>query len=425
MRGIPRLNTIDSSSQFLKDPYRFISYHCKHLKSDVFETRLLLSKTICMTGKDAAQIFSNEELFMRKGAAPEPVSASLFGKGGVQGLDDEAHLHRKNMFMSFMTNNNVQELCSILKDWLEVYTAKWMHAESVVLYEEFQEILTRTVCTWAGIDLSKNDVKMRTKELTALFDSAGSPKRHLASRLARKKSEAWIEKIVREIRAGKRPELKGAPVYEIAHYRDIHNKLLKPEVAAVEILNLLRPTVAVSVYFVFSLHALHLHPESRQRLKSQETGYLDNFVNEVRRFYPFFPALTAKVRQDFKWGRMMFRKGTRVMLDIYGINHDPRIWDSPWEFRPDRFKNWNAGAFNFVPQGAGDHYVNHRCPGELFTIELMRTLVQYFVLNLTYEVPKQELQVLMDRMPALPKSRMIVSSIFRADPFLAIHTEKV
>lgn len=421
MPGIPRLPSFDSSIEFLHDPYRFISNHARHLKSEVFETRLLLASTICMTGSEAAKLFADENLFQRRGAAPEPIAATLFGKGGVQSLDGEAHLHRKSLFMDFMTMENVTSLKAYLKNWLDVYSTKWTSMDLVPLYEEFQEILTRSVCSWTGIELRENEIGKRTKELTHMFDSAGSIKKHFSSRSSRKSAEAWITDLVLKIRRGELQGLEGTPVFIISHFLDLNGKPLPAKVAAVEILNLLRPTVALSLYFVFAIHALHLHAESRQRLKAQEPGYLDHFVNEVRRFYPFFPAVTAKVRETFKWGRWEFKKNTRVMLDLYGINHDPEIWERPGEFNPQRFSQNFLHPFDFVPQGAGDHFADHRCPGEFFTIELMRAVVEFFVMDITYDVPEQELQIQMDKLPATPKSHMLISNVYRQNPFVELN----
>lgn len=41
--------------------------------------------------------------------------------------------------------------------------------------------------------------------------------------------------------------------------------------------------------------------------------------------------------EDTELGGIVFPKGTRFNLDIYGIHHDPRTWDAPDEFRPERF----------------------------------------------------------------------------------------
>src|SRR3546814_15474251 len=91
--------------------------------------------------------------------------------------------------------------------------------------------------------------------------------------------------------------------------------MLSPRVAAVELLNILRPTVAVSVFITFTAHALHQLPACRQNLQADD-GYLECFVQEVRRFYPFFPAVMAHVRRDFEWKGYRFPRGRRVVLDL-------------------------------------------------------------------------------------------------------------
>ena len=84
---IPRLKAWDSSLALLADPYRFIGRHCTELGTDVFETRLMFQSTICMRGVRAAEHFYDRARFQRQGAAPEPLRATLFGKGAVQVLD--------------------------------------------------------------------------------------------------------------------------------------------------------------------------------------------------------------------------------------------------------------------------------------------------------------------------------------------------
>src|SRR5688572_20639576 len=86
-----------------------------------------------------------------------------------------------------------------------------------------------------------------------------------------------------------------SPLNVVASHRDLSGALLSARVAAVEVLNLLRPIVAVSVFITDAAHALHLNPGCRERLRRNEIGYADLFVQEVRRFYPFFPAVVARV----------------------------------------------------------------------------------------------------------------------------------
>ena len=313
--------------------------------------------------------------------------------------------------MSLMTPERIEELKERTADWWRTYARKWATMERVTLYDEMQELLTRSVCGWAGVPLPEADVGRRAAELTALFDYAGSvgPK-HWWSRLSRRRSESWIEGIVEQIRTGDLSPPEGSAARVIATWRDQDGALLSPRIAAVELLNILRPAVAVSVFVVFAAHALHRFPACRREL---QTGgdYPELFVQEVRRFYPFFPAVMARTRHKFEWNGYRFPGGRQVMLDLYGTNRDPRTWDAPEEFRPERFRRWDGNPFNFIPQGGGNHHLNHRCPGEWITIELMKVSCEFLAANIEYDLPDQDLQIDVTRLPAVPKSRFVMCNV--------------
>lgn len=119
----------------------------------------------------------------------------------------------------------------------------------------------------------------------------------------------------------------------------------------------------------------------------------------------------ARARRDFEWNGYRFPRGRRVMLDLYGTNRDPRVWDAPEEFRPERFRHWDGSPFNFIPQGGGDHGLNHRCPGEWITIELLKVSCRLLTETIVYDVPDQDLEIDTRRLPAIPKSRFVMSNV--------------
>lgn len=57
MSCIPRDKSFDSTLALIWDPYHFISKRCRRYGADLFETRLRLQRTICMTGPEAARLF--------------------------------------------------------------------------------------------------------------------------------------------------------------------------------------------------------------------------------------------------------------------------------------------------------------------------------------------------------------------------------
>ncbi|MFL0461160.1 hypothetical protein ACH0CA_11970, partial [Kytococcus sedentarius] len=100
----------DGTIALLRDPYRCISRRAAELGEDIFETRLLLRRTTCMTGAEAAAVFYDPSRFQRAGAAPPPLQKTLFGQGGVQGLDGENHRQRKAMFLQIVQPDRVEAL---------------------------------------------------------------------------------------------------------------------------------------------------------------------------------------------------------------------------------------------------------------------------------------------------------------------------
>ena len=114
MTQIPQDRTIDSILALAFDGYKFISQRCQRYGSDIFQTRLLFKKTICLRGEEAAKVFYDPEKFIRKKAAPKRLQKTLFGEGGVQGMDGDPHRHRKQMFMSLMSDEKIEQLADIL-----------------------------------------------------------------------------------------------------------------------------------------------------------------------------------------------------------------------------------------------------------------------------------------------------------------------
>src|SRR5690606_40175357 len=118
---------------------------------------------------------------------------------------------------------------------------------------------------------------------------------------------------------------------------------------------------------------------------------------------PFFPAVAARVKDDFAWRGLPFPAGRRVLLDLYGTNHDPRSWDDPQRFDPDRFLRREPTDFDFVPQGGGRAADNHRCPGEGVAMAVMGIVTDFLATELDYTLAPGSGEIDMRRLPALPR----------------------
>ncbi|MFD2767820.1 cytochrome P450 [Micromonospora eburnea] len=405
----------ESTLAFRREGYRFIGDHCDRHGSDIFQTRLLLQPTICLRGRPAAELFYDPARFVRHGALPALGRLTLTGVGGVQGLDDAAHRARKAMLMSIMTPAAVRHLGRLFDDEWRARVPAWAESGPVVLHDEVGRMLTRAVCAWAGVPLGGTQVVRRTADLHAMIEApvAVGP-RYWRGLIGRRRAEHWAGDLIERVRHGALPAPEGSALRVIAKHRDGQGRLLPRRIAAVELLNIIRPTVAVDRFVVFAALALHDHPSWRERLRGDERA-IEGFGHEVRRYYPLFPAAAARVRHSFEWQGHHFPEGRRVLLGLYATNHHPRLWPEPERFRPERFTDWPGDAFSLLPQGGGDYFTGHRCAGEWLTIELLKRAVTNLTGTMSYRVPPQDLALDLGRMPTLPGSGFVIDGVRRIE----------
>ena len=125
--------------------------------------------------------------------------------------------------------------------------------KEVVLFDEAAETFCRSVCRWAGVPLEQSEVKERAKDFSAMVDAFGGVgPRYREGKNARTRAEEWIRVIIENVRSGKlRPE-DGTALKAIAFYKELDGNLLDSHMAAVELINVLRPVVAVATFVVFA-----------------------------------------------------------------------------------------------------------------------------------------------------------------------------
>ena len=213
----------------------------------------------------------------------------MLGEGGVQGLDGEAHRQRKAIFMDLMTPKNMDRLGKLTEQWWHRYGEKWTQQPTVVLFDEVQEILCRAVCEWSGVPLAELEVAQRTRDLAQMISGSGrlGPE-HWQARRARDRGEAWISDLLQKIRNQALNVPENTAAHAFAWHQSPSGQPLDLPVATVDLLNVLRPTVAIGRYIVFAALALDDHPEQLQKLRDGGSDYIHLFTQEVRRFYPFF-----------------------------------------------------------------------------------------------------------------------------------------
>ena len=119
--------------------------------------------------------------------------------------------------------------------------------------------------------------------------------------------------------------------------------------------------------------------------------YLFAVILENMRLHTVGPfGVPHKASRDCEIGGYLIPEGAQVLGNIYSIHHDPRFWDSPGEFRPERFLPGEDGSHppaltngTFIPFGTG----HRRCPGRRFGETVVWLHATRLLSQFRFEVP--------------------------------------
>ncbi|MGW7312092.1 cytochrome P450 [Streptomyces sp. NPDC054865] len=400
----------DSTLSLLAHGYAWLPNRMRASTDGTYRTRLLGRPTFALRGPEAVGFFYDERHVLRTAALPDPVLDTLFGQGAVHTLDDEAHRVRKAMFIALLKDERGIAALGDGVGWRWREAVAGRTRERVILFEVAAKVLALAVCDWVGLQLSDAETDGLARDCTAMVDGFAAPgPRHLRARRARARQEKALASVITGVREKPEPDGKFSALETVAWHRNVDGGLLDSRTAAVELLNIVRPTVAIAWFAVFAAHALHRRPQHRELLRADNNGaYARAFAHEVRRFYPFAPFVGGLAAADLTWQGRKIPKDSLVLLDLYGQNHDPALWEHPYHFEPQRFTGATSLPDNLIPQGGGDPARGHRCPGENITVTALATLAGELA-RLEYDVPDQDLTIPLSRMPTAPRSGFVLA----------------
>ncbi|XP_040830886.1 cytochrome P450 3A6-like isoform X1 [Ochotona curzoniae] len=189
---------------------------------------------------------------------------------------------------------------------------------------------------------------------------------------------------------------------------DSYKALTDTELLAQSIIFLSAGYETTSNALSFIMYLLATHSDVQQKLQQEvdsafsnkafvtydvimQMEYLDMVVNETLRLYPIASRFERVCKKDFEINGVFIPKGTVVVIPVYALHYDPKLWPEPYEFHPERFNKKNKGNINpyiYLPFGAGPR----NCIGMRFALMNMKLALVRLMQNFSFK-PCKETQI--------------------------------
>uniref|UniRef100_A0A0E0M1R4 Flavonoid 3'-monooxygenase n=1 Tax=Oryza punctata TaxID=4537 RepID=A0A0E0M1R4_ORYPU len=116
--------------------------------------------------------------------------------------------------------------------------------------------------------------------------------------------------------------------------------------------------------------------------------YLDAIVKETMRLHPVAPMLVPRLsREDTSVDGYDIPAGTRVLVSVWSIGRDPKLWDAPEDFMPERFIGSKIDVkgqdFELLPFGSG----RRMCPGYSLGLKVIQVSLANLLHGFAWRLP--------------------------------------
>ncbi|KAL2521420.1 Cytochrome [Forsythia ovata] len=116
--------------------------------------------------------------------------------------------------------------------------------------------------------------------------------------------------------------------------------------------------------------------------------YLNMVIKEALRLHPVAPLLIPhESMEDCVVDGFHIPKASRIIVNIWAIGRDPKVWDEAEKFHPERFLgsdiDLRGRSFQLIPFGSG----RRGCPGLQLGLVIVRLLVAQLVHCFDWELP--------------------------------------
>jgi cytochrome P450 len=312
----------------------------------------------------------------------------FLGGQSVLMLEPPEHLTRRKMLLSPFHGERVQSYARLMER-LAAAELDRLRPGEVVKVQPIAQALTLDVILQAVLGVEDIAVRRRLRQL---FDALNTPLNSFAlfvPRLAHRASwnllsrRAWRLKdeldavLFAHIAATRADPLLSEREDILAMLvgaRDEDGEGLTDEQLRDELITLIaagHETTATAT--AWGVELLVHNPDVMASARDGDDFYMEALVKEILRIRSPIPITSARhVLEPFAIGPWTIPPEVAVLVDAYGVHHDPRTYPEPHAFRPERFLEDPPDGYSFLPFGGGAH----RCLGASLALLEMKVVLR-------------------------------------------------
>ncbi|CDS08801.1 hypothetical protein LRAMOSA10162 [Lichtheimia ramosa] len=128
--------------------------------------------------------------------------------------------------------------------------------------------------------------------------------------------------------------------------------------------------------------------------QTREFPYINMIIKETLRISPpVARVVTREAQEDTELGGKFIPKGTKTVLDIYELQHNPTVWKDPNTFRPERFAPGGEAeelaqlGMSWIPFSNGQR----QCIGMGFSLAEQRVFLPMLLRKYEWYLPKDSI----------------------------------
>ncbi|MCX6078343.1 MAG: cytochrome P450 [Chloroflexi bacterium] len=352
----------------------------------IFQIPLFFFHPFVVAGPEAARKVLVTERQKLRWRNPDPVTDVL--RKGVLVTDGPEHDHYRALMEPSLTPGVLPGYSAMMLRQAERVTALWQDGQTVDMLVESRKITLLIVMeALFGVDAWDDLGRIWKPILKAIeFVSPGAwilwrgiPRPSFRKPLA--ELDAYLYGIISKRRQSlPKPDLLGHLIEADLDDDRIRDQMLTMLIAG-------HDTSTALLAWTFVL--LGQHPDEQARLVASldvaesdtHPHLLDDVIKEALRLYPPIHIGNRVVAEEMIFEGQSVPAGERLFYSIYLTHRDPKSWDKPDDFCPERFEHGRKQpAFAYLPFGGGPR----ACIGAAFGQAEARILVTYLLKTFSF-----------------------------------------